>query len=138
MYSTADRLLITIFIMSQKLDVLLMDDDRDICLMLETILKFAGYKVQSCSFPDQLEKVFSTAIPRLLLMDMLLSGTDGRDVCRRIKSNPLTSQVKIIMMSAHSDAGKSCRDAGADDFIAKPFDMDHFISKVKSQLKIDS
>jgi len=120
--------------MNQELDVLLVDDDRDICLMVETILKFAGYKVRSCYFPDQLQQAFSIAIPRLLLMDMLLSGTDGRDVCRRVKSDPLTSQVKIIMMSAHPDADKSCHEAGADDFISKPFDMEYFISKIKGQL----
>lgn len=120
--------------MSQELDVLLVDDDKDICVMVEAILKFAGYKVQSCSFPDQLQQIFSTSIPRLLLMDMLLSGTDGRDVCRRVKSDPLTAGVKVIMMSAHPDADKSCREAGADDFISKPFDMDHFIAKVKGQL----
>jgi DNA-binding response OmpR family regulator len=42
------------------------------------------------------------------------------------------------MMSAHHDAGKSCREAGADDFIAKPFDMDYFISRIKTQLLADS
>ena len=98
--------------------------------MVEAILKFAGYKVQSCSSPDQLARRFwITIIPRLLLMDMLLSGTDGRDVCRRLKTDPSTSHIKIIMMSAHPDADKSCREAGADDFISKPFDMDYFIGK---------
>jgi len=67
-------------------------------------------------------------------MDMLLSGTDGRDVCRRLKSDPATAQIKVVMMSAHPDADKSCREAGADDFIPKPFDMDFFISKIKGQL----
>jgi DNA-binding response OmpR family regulator len=124
--------------MSQELDVLLVDDDKDICLMVEAILKFAGYRVQSCWFPDQLQQIFSTTIPRLLLMDMLLSGTDGRDVCRQVKSDPMTSQVRVIMMSAHPDADKSCREAGADDFVSKPFDMDHFISKVRGQLPAGS
>jgi DNA-binding response OmpR family regulator len=103
--------------------------------MVEAILKFAGYKVQSCSLPDQVLQIMGSSTPRLLLMDMLLSGTDGRDVCRKLKADPATSQVKIMMMSAHPDADKSCREAGADDFIAKPFDMDFFISRVKSQLQ---
>ena len=121
--------------MNQQLDVLLVDDDKDICVMVEAILKFAGYKVQSCTLPDQLQAVLNTSIPRVLLMDMLLSGTDGRDVCRQVKSNPQTRQIRVIMMSAHPDADKSCREAGADDFVSKPFDMDHFISKVRSQLQ---
>ena len=120
--------------MSQQPDVLLVDDDKDICVMVEAILKFAGYQVQSCSTPDRLPAILETTIPRLLLMDMLLSGTDGRDVCRRLKSDPATAEIKVVMMSAHPDADKSCREAGADDFIPKPFDMDFFISKIKGQL----
>lgn len=120
--------------MSEQTDVLLVDDDKDICVMVEAILKFAGYKVQSCSNPDQLPDILNMTRPKLLLMDMLLSGTDGRDVCRRIKADPLTAGIKVVMMSAHPDADKSCREAGADDFISKPFDMDYFISKIKGQL----
>ena len=120
--------------MKQEADVLLVDDDKDICIMVEAILKFAGYKVQSCSLPDQVPQLLNVSTPRLLLMDMLLSGTDGRDVCRKLKADPATSQIKIMMMSAHPDADKSCREAGADDFIPKPFDMDFFISRVKNQL----
>ncbi|MEP6749939.1 MAG: response regulator [Bacteroidota bacterium] len=120
--------------MKQEVDVLLVDDDKDICVMVEAILKFAGYKVLSCSLPDQVTQMLTVASPRLLLMDMLLSGTDGRDVCRKLKTDPGTRQIRIIMMSAHPDADKSCREAGADDFIAKPFDMDFFIATVKNQM----
>ena len=118
----------------QQVDILLVDDDKDICVMVEAILKFAGHKVQSCTLPDQLPQLLESTHPRLLLMDMLLSGTDGRDVCRRLKAAPRENPLKIIMMSAHPDADKSCREAGADDFIPKPFDMDYFIAKINQQL----
>ena len=124
--------------MKQEVDILLLDDDRDICLMIKAILDFAGYKAEPCSLPGQLQQVLNDFNPRLLLMDMLLSGTDGRDICKKIKTDPATSQIKIIMMSAHHDADKSCREAGADDFIAKPFDMAYFISRIKNQLLADS
>lgn len=120
--------------MNQEVDVLLVDDDKDICIMVEAILKFAGFIVQSCPVPDRLEQMLTVSSPRLLLMDMLLSGTDGRDVCKKLKADPATRRVKIVMMSAHPDADRSCREAGADDFIAKPFDMDYFISIIKKQL----
>ena len=71
-------------------------------------------------------------------MDMLLSGTDGRDVCRKLKEDKDNSRLKIMMMSAHPDADKSCLEAGADDFIAKPFDMDYFLGRVKTQLDASS
>lgn len=120
--------------MKQELDVILLDDDRDICVMVEAILTYAGYQVRSCSQPDQLNELFSQYAPKLLLMDMLLSGTDGRDICRRLKAHPDTSAINIIMMSAHPDADISCREAGANDFVPKPFDMDFFLDKVKNQL----
>jgi DNA-binding response OmpR family regulator len=120
--------------MKQEVDILLVDDDKDICVMVAAILKFAGHSVQSCSIPDQLPGLLAAASPRLLLMDMLLSGTDGRDVCRQLKNTPELQHLKIIMMSAHPDADKSCREAGADDFIPKPFDMDFFIERVNRQL----
>lgn len=120
----------------QNIDVLLLDDDMDICIMVKAILSFAGYKAESISQPGQVEEVLKDYHPRMLLMDMLLSGTDGRDICRTLKTNPATSDIKIMMMSAHPDAEKSCRDAGADDFISKPFDMDYFVEKVKSQLEL--
>jgi len=120
--------------MKHDIDILLVDDDKDICVMVEAILKFAGHNVQSCSIPEQLPQMMTDTQPRLLLMDMLLSGTDGRDVCRKLKATDNDSQLKIIMMSAHPDADKSCREAGADDFIPKPFDMDYFIEKVNKQL----
>ncbi len=120
--------------MKNEVDILLVDDDKDICVMVEAILKFAGHNVQSCSIPDQLPGLLAVNNPRLLLMDMLLSGTDGRDVCRLLKTTPAQQHLKIIMMSAHPDADKSCREAGADDFIPKPFDMDFFIGRVNRQL----
>jgi len=120
--------------MKQDVDVLLLDDDRDICVMVEAIIQYAGYKVFSFSSPTQLPEILQAYNPRMLLMDMLLSGTDGRDICRTLKTDPSSSHIKVIMMSAHPDADKSCREAGADDFIAKPFDMDYFLSRVKNQL----
>jgi DNA-binding response OmpR family regulator len=120
--------------MKKEVDVLLLDDDKDICMMVEAILQFAGFKVEACTSPDQLPQLLTSCSPRLLLMDMLLSGTDGRHVCRKLKSDPVTSHIKIIMMSAHPDAEKTCREAGTDDFIAKPFDMENFIGRIKKLL----
>ena len=124
--------------MKQDVDVILLDDDKDICVMVEAILTYAGYKVSSFSLPGQLLQVLDGLSPRMLLMDMLLSGSDGRDICRKLKTGTSTSQIKIIMMSAHPDADKSCREAGADDFISKPFDMDYFLGRVKAQLGTNS
>ena len=63
-------------------------------------------------------------------MDMLLSGADGTDICRRLKHDMKTSSIPILMFSAHPTAKETCLAAGADDFISKPFEMNDMISKV--------
>lgn len=120
--------------MNQPIDVLVLDDDKDICVMATAIIGFAGLKVASISSSSQVDQALPEFKPKVLLMDMLLSGTDGRDICRRLKNDTTASGIKIMMMSAHPDAEKSCREAGADDFISKPFDMDQFIDKLKALL----
>ena len=114
----------------ESVDVLIIDDDQDICIMVGAILKFAGYKVQQVYVIDKLPLTFDTIEPRLILMDMLLSGNDGRDICRQIKANEDQKDITVVMMSAHPDAENSCKEAGADDFLAKPFDVDNFLAMV--------
>ena len=115
----------------EKLDVLLIDDDPDICIMMESILSFSGYSVKYCSHPEKFRKILANTQPGLILMDMFLSGADGRDICKTLKSNQETSFIKIMMMSAHPDGEETCKLAGADDFISKPFDIDDLTNKVK-------
>jgi DNA-binding response OmpR family regulator len=119
----------------EALDVIIIDDDPDICIMMESILNFTGYKVKYCFTPEKLWKLLEEARPRLLLIDMFLSGADGRDICKKIKNDNETSFIKIMMMSAHPDGEQTCKQAGADDFLAKPFDIDIFTDKVKLILK---
>ena len=114
----------------EKIDVLVMDDDQDLCMLMETILKFNDYKVRSCTNPRVFETVLSTLEPDMIIMDMLLAGKDGRDICRQLKADEATQAIKVMMVSAHPDADKSCREAGADDFLIKPFDIDDFTAKV--------
>jgi CheY-like chemotaxis protein len=118
----------------EPIDVLVIDDDPDLCLLMESMLQFAGHHVRRCTNPLLIQHILAEAEPRMILMDMLLSGTDGRDVTRAMKQDPATTQLKIMMISAHPDAEKTCRDAGADEFLGKPFDMDDFLAKVSGVL----
>jgi CheY-like chemotaxis protein len=72
--------------------------------------------------------------PDLVLMDMLLSGADGREVCRNFKVNKQFSQVPVIMISALPDAAASCIESGADYFLGKPFEMKDLFQTVQSAL----
>ena len=120
---------------SNPIDIVILDDDGDICLLMKSVLQFSGYSAEACSNPDALHKTLSETSPRLIIMDMLLAGFDGRDICKSLKNQPSTSLIKIMMMSAHPDGEYSCREAGADQFIEKPFDIDNLLGKVKKILK---
>ena len=69
-----------------------------------------------------------------MITDMLMSGVDGRTLAKEIKSDDATKNIKIIMMSAHPDAKKESENIGIDDFLAKPFEIDHLIEKVNKLL----
>jgi DNA-binding response OmpR family regulator len=62
---------------------------------------------------------------------MLLSGTNGIDICREMKQNPKTADLPVMMISAHPNAKEICMQAGADEFISKPFDMQEILSKIQ-------
>ena len=62
-------------------------------------------------------------MPDLLLIDIWMSGVDGRDICRLLKSNSATKHIPIMMISASRDNGQSALDSGANDFLGKPLEM---------------
>lgn len=119
---------------NEPVDIVLLDDDPDICTMAETVLQLSGMTVRATSTPGRLDELLKEAAPRVLLMDMLLGNADGRNICRRLRSGTSTAGLYIIMMSGHSDARASCLEAGADDFIEKPFDLDVLTAKLKKGL----
>lgn len=116
-------------------DIIILDDNEDIGSMMLSILQFAGHAATACTNRDQLFSCINTTLPRLIIMDMLLAGHDGREICAELKADGNTSHIPIIMISAHPDAGITCLKAGADDFLEKPFEVDSFLEKVNVLLK---
>jgi DNA-binding response OmpR family regulator len=110
--------------------ILVMDDDPDIALALLAMLEDAGYDVRTLDRREELEQALSSNQPDLILLDMLLSGLDGREIVRQLKRQETTSHIPIMMISAHPDAEEEARGAGADDFLPKPFDLDELLEKV--------
>jgi DNA-binding response OmpR family regulator len=111
--------------------ILVLDDDPDIGIMIKVMLEYKGYSVIVADRADKAEDIIRTNGINLLIMDMLLSGANGTEVCSYLKQNSLTSSVPIMMISAHPNAKEICMDAGADDFISKPFDMQDLIGKIE-------
>jgi DNA-binding response OmpR family regulator len=67
---------------------------------------------------------------------VLISGYDGRAICKQLKSDKSTSHIPVIMFSAHPGAAATIAEYGADDFIAKPFDVNNLMQKVNEQLNL--
>lgn len=110
--------------------ILIVDDDQTIGLMLKDILEFSGHEVVASMEPKRTKENIHKYDIELILLDKLISGVDGTDVCKSLKEDELYSRIPIIMMSALHNVGDTCKEAGAIDFLAKPFDMDTLLEKI--------
>jgi DNA-binding response OmpR family regulator len=107
------------------------DDDPGIVDAVEMILDFHGYEVSSTYNATNVLAIRPGEYPDLLLLDIWMPGCDGRDICRQLKSQDETRQIPVLMISASKDISASALEAGADAFLAKPFDMNELISKIE-------
>src|SRR5215212_6779367 len=104
--------------------ILIVDDDPGILMALEMALQDEGYETEPVTRYAGVEQQVESDPPGLIILDVLLSGDDGREICRKLKSLPATAHVPVILMSAHPNARASASEAGADDYLPKPFDID--------------
>lgn len=114
--------------------ILIVDDDPDIVLVLTTMLEDAGYVAVAADTAADLMGLLKRELPDLIVLDMLLSGHDGREIVSQLKATAATAPIPILMLSAHPAAESGARDAGADGFLAKPFEMDALLAMVAAHL----
>ncbi len=110
--------------------ILIADDDAGIVDSISMMLEMMGYDVEfthdGTVVPDAAQSHTD-----LILLDIWMSGHDGRDICRQLKSNIGTKNIPVLMISASRDVKQSALDAGADDFLEKPFEMQAMLTKVE-------
>lgn len=116
----------------QQKRVLVVDDDPDILDAIRFTLEDEGYTVTTTEKGEYAENLHdgNGGLPDLIILDVLLSGKDGRAICRNLKSRDDTRHIPIIMISAHPDARASSEGVGADVFLAKPWDIDELLATV--------
>ena len=112
----------------------IVEDDEDIRYILEYVLSEAGYRLQLFDSINDFKKRDKAQQPDLFLLDVRLPDGCGLDLCREIKSSPLTSDIPVVIMSAHANGEFAISDDKADHFLAKPFDLDRFVMKIKMVL----
>ena len=112
-------------------NILVVDDDPDIGIMLKMVLEFKGYGVTLINRAEKTYDVLHRNNIQLVILDMLIAGDNGTDVCASIRKDEYTSNLPVMMISALPDARLGCIQAGANEFISKPFEMQDLLSKVQ-------
>ena len=123
--------------MSDEATILVVDDQPPNIRLLDAVLSPRGYRVLRAASGEEALQLLRDEQPHLVLLDILMPGMDGYEVCRRIRENPDTAFLPVVMVTA-SDAQQKLRaiEAGADDFITKPFDQGELLARVKSLVRI--
>jgi DNA-binding response OmpR family regulator len=112
--------------------ILIADDEPAILDSLRMILEMEGYEVETIQEGDKVLAILGAEPqPRLLVLDIWMSGHDGREICKAIKAGAATSHIPVIMISASKDIAASAFAAGADDMLPKPFEIDAFLNTVR-------
>lgn len=116
--------------------ILLIDDDPDVRAVMGRMLQKEGFEVDTASRREEALEKLAQEIPSLILLDVLLSGADGRELCRDIKAGSKTKDIPVIMFSGHPGAAQQFQTYGADDFIAKPINSKALLEKVNLHRKM--
>jgi len=116
------------------LRILVIDDDTALAEMIGLVLEADGFAVDLCEDGARALEVFRDVRPDLILLDLMLPGLDGIEVCRLIRAE---SDVPIIMLTAKSDTPDVVEglEAGADDYVAKPFKPQELVARIKTRLR---
>ena len=120
--------------MSEK--ILVVDDEKSICDVLELVLSREGYEVFSANNGEEALKKLNVVLPDLIILDIIMPGIDGYEVCKRIRENPSFKKIPIIIHTGKSkeeDILKGFK-AGANEYLTKPVNLMEFIAAVKRLL----
>ena len=114
--------------------IMVVDDDQDLAEMLAIVLTGDGLEVDLVSRGDQVMEVFRNSPPDLVLLDLMLPGLKGIEVCKLIRAE---SMIPIVMLTAKGETTDVVKglEAGADDYIVKPFQTSELLARIKARLR---
>ncbi len=117
--------------------IAILDDEEDILELISIHLKKAGYLPYEFSEPEKLFDFLSEKSPALILLDLMLPGSNGMEICKEIKNNPDYQNIPIIMVTAKDEEFDKVLglELGADDYITKPFSTRELVARVKAVLR---
>ena len=115
---------------------LIVEDDPDARKVLSLILKLDGYQIHSAPGGQEALTLLAELVPDVILLDVMMPGMDGYQVCQWVRSNPATRRVPVIMLSGKADPESVARgmEVGADEYLAKPITPSNLTRQVKAVL----
>ncbi|WP_269583384.1 phosphate regulon transcriptional regulator PhoB [Roseibium sp. Sym1] len=117
--------------------VLIVEDEEPLSLLLRYNLEAEGYAVESCVRGDEAEIRLRESLPDLLLLDWMLPGLSGIELCRRLRAREDTERLPVIMLTARGEEAERIRGlaTGADDYVVKPFSVPELMARVRAILR---
>jgi two-component system phosphate regulon response regulator PhoB len=123
--------------MSAKPRVLIVEDEEPLTLLLRYNLEAEGYSVDSASRGDDAEIMLREQVPDLVILDWMLPGLSGIELCRRLRLRPETQSLPVILLTARGEESERVRGlaTGADDYVVKPFSVPELLARVRALLR---
>ena len=120
-----------------KVKILVVDDEADIRELVRLNLTREGYEVSDCESGEQALSLSRSKGPDLVVLDLMLPGIDGLEVCKRLKADPKTAQIPIVILTAKGEEADVVAglEVGADDYVAKPFSGKVLVARVRRLLR---
>jgi DNA-binding response OmpR family regulator len=117
--------------------ILIVEDDRDIAELLQRYLTRAGHVTEALGNGREALDVVRTRVPDLVILDLMLPGVDGLEVCRAVRRTPETRALPIIMLTARTEEADRIAglELGADDYVTKPFSPSELVARVGALLR---
>src|SRR5260221_834718 len=117
-----------------QLKVLVIDDEENIIDLIKLGLKYEGFQVESASDGSEGLAAAQRIDPNVIILDLMLPGMDGLEVMRRLRMNPTTRDIPVLMLTAKDEVQDRVTglETGADDYLAKPFSFDEFVARIRA------
>ncbi|MCF6178547.1 MAG: response regulator transcription factor [Geopsychrobacter sp.] len=123
--------------MSEAQTLLVVEDEEDILALLHFNLIKAGYQVECATCGEEALAVATEKRPALILLDLMLPGIDGLEICRRLRAAPTTKEIPIIMLTACGEEADIVKglELGADDYVTKPYSTKVLLARIQTVLR---
>ena len=117
--------------------ILVVEDESDLALLLGYNLEAEGYVVESAERGDEAELRLAESAPDLVILDWMLPGVSGLEICRRLRAREVTRTLPVIMLTARGEEAERVRglSVGADDYVVKPFSVIELMARVRALLR---